>query len=176
MDSNPRRLVVLEGTHPTASRQALHAIAFIEALKGLAALAGIIGVLDLMHHDVRHLAIELIGRFGSNPDARYSSLLLHYADLLTGADVGSLLRLAGAYICLRFLEAYGLWRDRAWGEWLGCAIWWSLHTLRVRAPHASLFVDHRRCVDRERLHGCFSRVSIVAQKRAYHVSRKRQEQ
>ena len=71
-----------------------------------------------MHHDVRHLAVELIGRFGSTPDARYSSLLLHYADLLTGADVGSLLRLAVVYIVMRFVEAYGLWRDRAWGEWL----------------------------------------------------------
>jgi uncharacterized membrane protein (DUF2068 family) len=101
-----------------ATRHVLHTIAAFEALKGLAALAGIIGVLDLMHHDVRHLAIELIGRFGLNPYARYPSLLLHYADLLPGADVRSLVFLAVLYISIRLLEAYGLWNDRAWGEWL----------------------------------------------------------
>ncbi len=101
-----------------ATRRALHAIAAFEALKGVAALAGIVGVLDLMHHDARHLAIELIGRFGLNPYARYPSLLLHYADLLPGADVHSLMFLAVIYISVRWLEAYGLWKDRAWGEWL----------------------------------------------------------
>jgi uncharacterized membrane protein (DUF2068 family) len=112
------RTRIVEGTHPVAKRRALHAIAVFEALKGLAALAGIIGVLDLMHHDVRHLAIELIGRFGLNPDAHYPSVLLHYADLLPGADLRSLVFLAFVYILVRLLEAYGLWNDRAWGEWL----------------------------------------------------------
>lgn len=72
-----------------------------------------------MHHDVRHLAIALIGRFGLDPDARYPSMLLHYADLLPGADVRLLLILALGYIVVRLLEAYGLWNDLAWGEWLG---------------------------------------------------------
>ncbi len=72
-----------------------------------------------MHHDVRHLAIELIGRFGLNPGSRYPSILLHYADLLPGANVRSLVFLAFGYIFVRAFEAYGLWNDRAWGEWLG---------------------------------------------------------
>jgi uncharacterized membrane protein (DUF2068 family) len=97
----------------------LRAIAVFEAIKGIAALAAIIGVLDLMHHDVRHLAIELIGRFGLNPDARYPSLLLHYADLLPDANVRMLVFIAVGYILLRLLEAYGLWNDQTWGEWLG---------------------------------------------------------
>ena len=109
----------MEGTHPVAKRRTLHAIAVFEAIKGIAALAALIGVLDLMHRDVRHLAIELIGRFGLNPDARYPSILLHYADLLPDANVHSLVFLALGYILVRLLEAYGLWNDRAWGEWLG---------------------------------------------------------
>ncbi len=116
-DSDRTRIV--EGTHPVAKRRTLRAIAVFEAIKGTAALAAIIGVLDLMHHDVRHLAIELIGRFGLNPDARYPSILLHYADLLPDANVRSLVFLAVGYIFVRLLEAYGLWNDRAWGEWLG---------------------------------------------------------
>ena len=105
-------------THPDATRRALRTIALFEAAKGVAALAAIVGVLRLVHHDVRHLALELIGRFGLSPETRYPSILLHYADLLPGANVRALLYMASAYILLRMLEAYGLWNDRSWGEWL----------------------------------------------------------
>lgn len=108
-----------EHKHLDLKRRALHVIAVFEAIKGIAALAATIGLLDLLHHDVRHLALELIGHFGLHPDARYPSILLHYADLIPGADVRSLVILAFGYILLRLAEAYGLWNDRSWGEWLG---------------------------------------------------------
>ena len=101
-----------------SARKALHAIALFEALKGLAALAALVGLLDLLHHDVRQLAIELIGRFSLDPDAHYPSLLLHYADLLPGANVRQLVLLGIGYATLRLVEAYGLWCDKPWGELL----------------------------------------------------------
>ena len=97
----------------------LRAIAVFEAIKGVAALAATIGVVDLMHRDVRHLAIELIGRFHLTPEARFPSILLHYAELLPDANLRPLVFIASGYIVVRLLEAYGLWNDRAWGEWLG---------------------------------------------------------
>jgi uncharacterized membrane protein (DUF2068 family) len=109
---------IVNATHYVARRRALRAIAVFETVKGAAALVALIGLLDLMHHDVRHFAIELIGRFGLNPDARYPSILLHYADLLPGANVRGLVLLASIYILVRWLEGYGLWNDRVWGEWL----------------------------------------------------------
>ncbi|GAB4063826.1 DUF2127 domain-containing protein [Uliginosibacterium sediminicola] len=105
-------------SHPTAVRRSLRAIAIFEALKGLAALVAIIGVVDLLHHDLRHLAEALIGRFHLSPDGHYSSIILHYADLLPGANVHALMWLAAGYIGLRAAEAYGLWFDKAWAEWL----------------------------------------------------------
>jgi uncharacterized membrane protein (DUF2068 family) len=119
-DSN--RTGIAEDRHFIAKRRALRAIALFEAIKGVAAFAAVIGILDLMHHDVRHLAMELIGRFNLNPGARYPSILLHYADLLPGANVRLLVFLAFGYIVGRVLEAYGLWNDRAWGEWLGALL------------------------------------------------------
>ena len=104
---------------PATTRGALRTIAAFEAIKAVAALAAVVGIVDLMHHDVRRLAIALIGHFGLNPEAHYPSLLLHYADLLPGADLRLLVTLALGYIFVRLLEAYGLWNDRAWGEWLG---------------------------------------------------------
>ncbi len=106
---------------PPNKRGALHLIAAYEALKGLAALAALLGVLDLMHHDVRHLAMELIGRFGLDPHARVGSMLLHYAELLPAAHVPTIVALALAYVSVRWAEAWGLWNDRAWGEVLGAA-------------------------------------------------------
>ncbi len=100
-------------------RRTLRAIAVFEGIKGIAALAAVVGILDLAHHDVRHLAIELIGHFHFNPDAHFPPILLRYADLLPGADLRSLVLLAAGYILARLLECYGLWNDRAWGEWLG---------------------------------------------------------
>jgi uncharacterized membrane protein (DUF2068 family) len=100
-------------------RRTLHAIAAFEAIKGLAAFAAVVGILDLMHHDARHLAMELIGLFHLNPEAHYPSALLHYANLLPGANLHSLFLLASGYIAVRLLESYGLWNDYAWGEWLG---------------------------------------------------------
>ncbi|KIF82840.1 tmRNA [Noviherbaspirillum autotrophicum] len=100
-------------------RRMRHAIATFEALKGLAAFAAVVGALDLMHHDVRHLAIELIGRFHLNPEAHYPSVLLHYANLIPDANLHALFLLAAGYIAVRLVESYGLWNDYAWGEWLG---------------------------------------------------------
>jgi len=102
-------------------RSALHAIAIFEASKGLAALAGLIGVLDLLQRDVRAVVLTLIGRFGLDPEAHYPSLLLHYADLLPDTDVHLLVMLALAYTALRFIEATGLWLEQAWGEYLGAS-------------------------------------------------------
>jgi len=65
------------------------------------------------------LAVALIGRFGLNPGEHYPSIILHYADLLADANLRSLVLLAAGYVALRFCEAYGLWHQRSWGEWLG---------------------------------------------------------
>ena len=105
--------------HPVARRRALRTIAIFEAIKDVAALAAVIGVVDLMHHDARRLVIELIGRFHLTPEARFPSILLHYAELLPDADLRPLVLIASGYIVVRLLEAYGLWKERAWGEWLG---------------------------------------------------------
>ena len=102
-----------------APRRALRAIAVFEAVKGLVALVAILGLLELLHHDVRHVAEALLWRLHLDPGARYPQLLLHYADLLAGIRLQDAAPLAAGYIALRWLEAYGLWKDRAWGEWLG---------------------------------------------------------
>ncbi|MDY7579640.1 DUF2127 domain-containing protein [Herbaspirillum sp. RTI4] len=104
---------------PPAKRRTLRVIAVFELVKGMAALAAAIGLLSLLHHDLRHLAVELIGHFGLHPDAPYPSIFLHYADILSDQSRRTIILVATAYIGLRFFEAYGLWYSRVWAEWLG---------------------------------------------------------
>jgi uncharacterized membrane protein (DUF2068 family) len=105
-------------THALAARRTLRVIALFEAFKGLLALIAAVGVIDLARHDVRHLTEALIGQFHMNPAGHYSSLLLHYADLLPGANIHALIALAVLYAALRWVEGYGLWHECAWAEWL----------------------------------------------------------
>ena len=100
-------------------RGALRTIAIFEALKGAIALAASLGFLSLLHHDLHQLAVVLISHYGLQPGDHYPSLILHEADVLQDANLRSLVLLAVAYVLLRFLEAYGLWFERIWGQWLG---------------------------------------------------------
>jgi len=105
--------------HPVARRRALRAIAVFEAFKGALAIAASLGLLSLLRHDLHRMAAELIGHFGLDPGDHYPRMILHYADVLADTNVRSLILLATGYVLLRFAEAYGLWRQYAWGEWLG---------------------------------------------------------
>ena len=104
----------------TARRRTLRAIALFEAAKGLAALAAVIGLLDVLrHYNLHHLALALLWRFHLDPQTHYPALLLHYADLLSVINLRTLAPLAIGYISLRLLESYGLWKEKTWAEWLG---------------------------------------------------------
>ena len=109
-------------TASTASnplRRALQSVAIFEALKGLAALCGLLGLLSLLHHDVHRLALELIGHFGLSAEAHYPAALIAAVDKINATPVHTLVLLGCAYTALRWVEAWGLWHDKAWGEWLG---------------------------------------------------------
>jgi uncharacterized membrane protein (DUF2068 family) len=97
---------------------ALHAIALFEGLKGLAAIAASLGLLSLVHHDVRAIAYALMGHFHLNPDARFPQMLLNDISALQNANLRQVVLLAWGYAAIRLTEGYGLWRDKAWAEWL----------------------------------------------------------
>ena len=106
---------------PQAARPgpALHAIAGFEALKGIVALAAGLGFLSLLHQDLHHIAVSLIGHIGLDPGGHYPVIILNDVDKLLAANRVSLILAVSAYVLVRFLEAYGLWNERPWGEWLG---------------------------------------------------------
>jgi uncharacterized membrane protein (DUF2068 family) len=111
---------MIETMPPDAlQRRTLRAIAAVEAIKGCVAIAASLGLLSLVHHDLHHLAVLLIGHIGLDPGAHYPALILQDLDSLAHVRLTSLLGLAALYATVRFAEAVGLWHERPWGEWLG---------------------------------------------------------
>jgi uncharacterized membrane protein (DUF2068 family) len=92
-------------------------VALFEAAKGAIVLLAGIGVLSLIHHDAQRLAEQLVGHLHLNPAKRYPRIFIDAAANLTDARLWVLATLAAAYALVRFVEAYGLWRERRWAEW-----------------------------------------------------------
>ena len=101
------------------ARIGLRTIALYEAAKGLVVLLAGSGLLLLVHRDVQAMAEQLVSHLHLDPAKRYPRIFLHLA---TGATPSGLRLVAlGAliYAVVRFAEAYGLWREQRWAEWLG---------------------------------------------------------
>jgi uncharacterized membrane protein (DUF2068 family) len=96
----------------------LRAIAVLEAAKGLLVLAAGAGLHHAAHRDVRALAVQLIHQFHLNPASHYPSIFLGLMDNVTDTRLQMLALGALAYATLRLTEAYGLWMQRRWAEWL----------------------------------------------------------
>lgn len=97
---------------------ALRAIALFEGFKGLLGVATSVGLLSLMHQDLRQLAFELLDRYHLDPDDHYPSLLIKLVSLITLDDIYWAVGLAWLYALVRLAMAYGLWLDKLWAEWL----------------------------------------------------------
>ena len=95
----------------------LRAVAIFEAAKGLAVLLLGLGLLGLLHHNVEATADALLVHLHVSPDRRISHALLHAASRLTDARLWGIAAGAVAYTCVRFTEAWGLWRRRDWAQW-----------------------------------------------------------
>jgi uncharacterized membrane protein (DUF2068 family) len=107
--------------HHSSSPRAMRAVALLEAAKGAIVIGAGFGLLTLLHRDVRHLAIALVTRLHIDPERHDAGVFLNAAAQLNDARLWGLAALAFVYSALRFAEAYGLWRARRWGVWLGAA-------------------------------------------------------
>ena len=101
-------------------RAGLRTVAIIEALKGLLALLVSFLIIRAIHHDVdfEDLGERLLSFLHIDPDRHLSQMFLNAADKMSDVNVMLIAALAAAYALLRFLEGYGLWKQRAWAEWL----------------------------------------------------------
>lgn len=120
------------------SRFGLRTIALYEAAKGLVVLLAGSGLLLLVHRDVQAMAEQLVSHLHLDPAKRYPRIFLHVVTEATPARLRLLALGALTYSAVRFAEAYGLWRERRWAEWMG------LVTGIIYVPfEARAFIRHR---------------------------------
>jgi uncharacterized membrane protein (DUF2068 family) len=95
--------------------QALRTVAAMEFAKGVAVLAAAISLYWVDPTDVVGGFLDFLH---VSPDHHFAQLLLRSADILNNASMWSVILVACVYSALRFAEAFGLWRARAWAEWI----------------------------------------------------------
>lgn len=98
-----------------------HFVAWFECFKGVVVLLAGSGLLALIHHDVHRLVAVVIEHGHLNPAAKYPRILLDAATQATDSKLWKLAAGAVVYSTLRFVEAFGLYRERAWAEVLAAA-------------------------------------------------------
>jgi len=95
----------------------LRLVALFEASKGLLVLLVGLELLSLIHKGVQNAGEEIVERFHLNFARHHPRILLYATTHLNDSNVRLLALAALAYATVRFIEAYGLWRLRAWAEW-----------------------------------------------------------
>jgi uncharacterized membrane protein (DUF2068 family) len=101
-----------------ALREGLRAVALFEMFKGTLALLAAGGLFYYIPRDLRHIVVELVGRLHLNPGKSYPNVFIRVVEDASNAQLWTVAALVVAYASIRFAEAYGLWRSRAWAEWL----------------------------------------------------------
>lgn len=99
-------------------RRVLRAVAGFEFFKGVFVVIMGVCALALVHRDTWLIAERLLSLLRISTDRRSAQIFLDFADNVTDARLWAAARIAFAYAALRFTEAYGLWRERTWAEWV----------------------------------------------------------
>ena len=130
-------------------RRVLRTVAFVEFLKGIFVLLMGLSALMLVHRDVWMIAESLLSLLHINSDRHFAMVFLDFADSVTDARLWAAAQIAFAYSTLRFTEAYGLWKERAWAEWVAFISGTLLLPLEIRelwrgatALRSALFVGN----------------------------------
>jgi uncharacterized membrane protein (DUF2068 family) len=95
----------------------LRSVAIFEAVKGVLILAVGFGVWKLRHRDIDAFVDHLVSFLHLNPEGHLSNIFVKAAGHLTEKNLVLVALGALVYSIIRFAEAYGLWRARAWAEW-----------------------------------------------------------
>lgn len=96
----------------------LRVVAAFEAFKGAIVLIVGFGLLSLLGRDQAAFAEHLVGRLHLNPAHHYPHIFIEAMSNMNNTHLVLLACLAALYSAIRFAEAYGLWRQRRWAEWL----------------------------------------------------------
>lgn len=89
----------------------------VEAVKGLAVVALCLVLISLLHKDLDSVVDRFTEILRINPDSRVADWFYELADRTTGRGIWTAVSVGFVYATGRFVEGYGLWKERHWAEW-----------------------------------------------------------
>lgn len=95
----------------------IRAVALFEAAKGLLVVIAGLGALSLFSHGLQQMAESLVRHLHLNFASHYPKIFLDAVSRVGDWGLWKLAALASFYALVRFVEAYGLWRERRWAKW-----------------------------------------------------------
>lgn len=99
-------------------RKSLDVVAAIEAAKGSLVLLAGFGLLGLLHRDLHALSGEIVAHLHMDPARKYPHIFIDLMSSLNDHKLWLMAGMALLYSTIRFVEAYGLWKQKTWAEWL----------------------------------------------------------
>ncbi len=101
-------------------RAGLRTVGLLEALKGVLALLVALAFIHMIHRDVDFgdVAERILLDLHIGLQHHLAQEFLNAAGKLSDTRIATIMGLAIAYATLRFVEGYGLWKQRAWAEYL----------------------------------------------------------
>jgi len=133
-------------------QKGIHAVAVFEAVKGALVLGAGFGLLRLLHKNAHMIALEFITHIHLNPAQKYPKIFIDLAGNITDHKLWFFASLALIYSAFRFIEGYGLWKEKTWAEWLAVVsgtiylpveiyeIWVKISFVRIFALTANIVV------------------------------------
>jgi uncharacterized membrane protein (DUF2068 family) len=108
----------LDRRHFTKTSVVLRTIAMFEVTKAAIVLLLGCGLFHLMHNNLDGVAKRVVQVLHVNPEGKLSSLFFELASHASDRYLWVLALSSLAYVSVRLVEAYGLWREREWAQWL----------------------------------------------------------
>lgn len=103
------------------TRTAVRGVAVFEAAKGLLVLLVGFDLLRPVHRATGFDAEEIVRHMHMNPASHFPHIFVQATSRFEGMSLLPLALGALAYAAIRFVEGYGLWRQRTWAEWFAAA-------------------------------------------------------
>lgn len=99
----------------------VYIVAVFEATKGTLVLVAGFGLLSIVHRSAQQVAEELVRHFHLNPASHYPRIFIDVANNISDPQLLLMATFSFTYASVRFIEAYGLWRQKIWAKWFAVA-------------------------------------------------------
>lgn len=109
----------MNGKLTNLHKKGLRTIALFELAKGVLVFIVGLGLLDYVHENLQKVGLKVIIQLGLNPHDEYERFFLQILQGISERGVLIFSLMAFFYTAIRFTEAYGLWRQKEWAQWLG---------------------------------------------------------